>query len=57
MGLMQRFKREIRSVNGKALAFDLRNGIGAALGGLFERIARGKVHDVRDPGDVRHGRR
>ena len=45
MGLMQKFKREIRSVNGKMLAFDLRNGMGATLGGLFEKIARGKVHD------------
>ncbi len=45
MGLMQRFKREIRSVNGKQLAFELRSGYGAALGGLFERVARGKVHD------------
>jgi signal peptide peptidase SppA len=46
MGKMQRFKREIRSANGKQFAFDLRSGFGAALGGLFERIARGKVHDA-----------
>ena len=45
MGKMQQFKREIRSVNGKMLAFDMRNGFGAVLGGLFEQIARGKVSD------------
>lgn len=45
MGLMQRFKREIRSVNGKQLAFDMNHGFGATLGGLFERVARGKVRD------------
>jgi signal peptide peptidase SppA len=45
MGKMQQFKREIRSSNGRIFAFDLRNGFGAALGGLFERIARGKVYD------------
>ena len=45
MGKMQQFKREIRSSNGRVFAFDLRNGFGAALGGLFERVARGKVHD------------
>lgn len=46
MGKMQQFKREIRSANGKMFAFDLRSGFGAALGGLFERVARGKVHDA-----------
>lgn len=45
MGKMQQFKREIRSSNGRMFAFDLRNGFGAVLGGLFERIARGKVPD------------
>ncbi|WP_051334355.1 S49 family peptidase [Bradyrhizobium sp. Ai1a-2] len=45
MGKMQQFKREIRSSNGRVFAFDLRNGFGAVLGGLFEKIARGKVHD------------
>lgn len=45
MGKMQRFKREIRSANGKQLAFDIRNGYGAVLSGLFERVARGRVHD------------
>lgn len=46
MGLMQKFKREIRSAVGKQLAFDVRNGYGAALSGLFERIGRGqKVYD------------
>lgn len=46
MGLMQKFKREIRSAVGKQLAFDIRNGYGAALSGLFERIGRGqKVYD------------
>ncbi|MCP1852805.1 MULTISPECIES: S49 family peptidase [unclassified Bradyrhizobium] len=45
MGKMQQFKREIRSSNGRMFAFDLRNGFGAVLGGLFERVARGKVHD------------
>lgn len=46
MGLMQKFKREIRSAVGKQLAFDVRSGYGAALTGLFERIGRGqRVHD------------
>ncbi|WP_454629548.1 S49 family peptidase [Bradyrhizobium cenepequi] len=45
MGKMQQFKREIRSSNGRIFAFDLRNGFGAVLGGLFEKIARGRVHD------------
>ncbi|MGY4224340.1 signal peptide peptidase SppA [Bradyrhizobium sp. USDA 4503] len=45
MGKMQQFKREIRSSNGRMFAFDLRNGFGAVLGGLFERVARGRVHD------------
>lgn len=45
MGLMRRFKREIRSANGKVLAFDIRTGYGSALAGLFERIARGPVLD------------
>jgi signal peptide peptidase SppA len=46
MGKMQQFKREIRSSNGRQFAFDLKNGFGAVLGGLFERVARGKVHDA-----------
>lgn len=46
MGKMQQFKREIRSSNGRFFAFDLRNGFGAVLGGLFEKVARGKVHDA-----------
>lgn len=50
MGLMKRFKREIRSSNGRVFAFEMQNGFGAALGGLFERVARGKVKDseIRD---------
>lgn len=46
MGKIQKFKREIRSVNGKILAFDLKNGYGAAVGGFYERIARGRVTDA-----------
>lgn len=45
MGLMRRFKREIRSANGRILAFDIRSGYGSTLAGLFERIARGPVLD------------
>lgn len=36
------FKREIRSANGKLLAFDLRGGLGSALMPLFERIGQGQ---------------
>lgn len=46
MGTMRRFKREIRSVNGRVLAFDMRNGIGAAMTPLLERIVRGSVDDA-----------
>lgn len=43
---MRRFKRQIRSVNGRVLAFDMRNGIGAAMTPLLERIVRGSVDDA-----------
>lgn len=46
MGTMRKFKREIRSVNGRVLAFDIRAGFGAALTPMLERIARGRVDDA-----------
>ncbi|MCK1577810.1 S49 family peptidase [Bradyrhizobium sp. 174] len=50
MGTMRLFKREIRSVNGRVLAFDMNHGFGASLAPLLERIARGRVDDadIRD---------
>lgn len=45
MGTMRKFKREIRNVNGRPLAFDMRTGFGASLTPLLERIARGRVDD------------
>lgn len=45
MGTMRKFKREIRSANGRLLAFEMRHGFGAALTPLLERVARGRVDD------------
>lgn len=46
MGKMRQFRRAIRNSVGKPLLFDARDGYGAVLRGLFERVARGdRVHD------------
>lgn len=46
MGTMRKFKRELRSVSGRALAFDMRNGFGAALAPHLERVIRGHIDDA-----------
>lgn len=56
---LNHFKREIRSANGKQLAFDIRSGYGSALTALFERIGLGqKVYDteIREMMDARGDR-
>lgn len=43
---MRDFRRALRSAPGKLLAYQIRDGFGAGLAGLLERVARGdKVHD------------
>jgi signal peptide peptidase SppA len=56
---MRQFRRAIRSCGGKPLLFYMRDGYGAVLGGLLERVGRGlRVHDseIRDMMANGHGR-
>lgn len=47
MGKMRQFRREIKGCVGKPLLFHARDGYGAVLYGLFERVGRGdRVHDA-----------
>ena len=39
---MRQFRRAVRAVNGKALAYQIRDGYGSALAPLLERIGRGE---------------
>ena len=39
---MRQFRRAVRAVNGKALAYQIGDGYGSALAPLFERIGRGE---------------
>ena len=55
---MRQFRRALRAVNGKALAYQIRDGYGSALAPLFERIGRGeRVPDAEIADNLDHGRR
>lgn len=46
MNKMHQFRRALRSLNGKPLAYQIRDGFGSSIAGLLERTARGeKIHD------------
>jgi signal peptide peptidase SppA len=47
MNMMREFRRALRSMNGKVMAYQLRDGFGSGISGLLERTARGqRVHDA-----------
>jgi signal peptide peptidase SppA len=47
MNTMRDFRRALRSLNGKPMAYQIRDGFGSSLAGLLERTARGeRVHDA-----------